>query len=194
MCDSHEDNLAKDTHYDLYIKKEDGNDEQAGNQRQLEVDAKGKSRSLMPAMDLGFSWESMLRFKDIQFKSGGTFKLCFCDSSLLSGVGAACASERDYTVEVGMIHASGVSCLISNPQLQRVSCTEMMHGGLRCYSFMDAPSFEPPKIGVTELGDGTVLTPSSISANCLFMPEEEARANPACQTVAAFQSTDPLRK
>jgi hypothetical protein len=194
MCDSHEDNLAKDTHYDLYIKKEDGNDEQAGNQRQLEVDAKGKSRSLMPAMDLGFSWESMLRFKDIQFKSGGTFKLCFCDSSILPGVGRACASERDYTVEVGMIHASGVSCLISNPMLQRVSCTPQMHGGLRCYSFMDAPSFEPPMIGITVLPDGEVLTPSSISANCLFMPEEEARANPACQTVAGYQSTEPLRK
>jgi hypothetical protein len=194
-CDSHEDNLAADTHYDLYIKKEDGNDEQAGKPpgaRQLED--KDKARALMPAVDLGFSWEEMLRFKDIQFKSGGTFKLCFCDSSLLPGVGRACASERDYTVEVGMIHASGVSCLISNPQLQRVSCTPQKHGGLRCYSFMDAPMFEPPMIGVTVLPDGEVLTPSSISANCLFMPEEEARANPACQTVAGFQSTDPLRQ
>jgi hypothetical protein len=194
-CDSHEDNLAVDTHYDLYIKKEDGNDEQAGKPpgaRQL--DQKAKSRELMPAVDLGFSWENMLRFKEIQFKSGGTFKLCFCDSSILPGVGRACASERDYTVEVGMIHASGVSCLISNPMLQRVSCTPQMHGGLRCYSFMDAPSFEPPMIGITVLPDGEVLTPSSISANCLFMPEEEARANPACQTVAGYQSTEPLRK
>merc|ERR1719313_2200571 len=194
-CDSHEDNLAVDTHYDLYIKKEDGNDEQAGKPpgaRQL--DQKAKSRELMPAVDLGFSWENMLRFKEIQFKSGGTFKLCFCDSSILPGVGRACASERDYTVEVGMIHASGVSCLISNPMLQRVSCTPQMHGGLRCYSFMDAPMFEPPMIGITVLPDGEVLTPSSISANCLFMPEEEARANPACQTVAGFQSTDPLRQ
>merc|ERR1712078_573135 len=67
-----------------------------------------KSRELMPAVDLGFSWEDMLRFKDVQFKSGGTFKLCFCDSSILPGVGRACATERDYTIEVGMIHASGV--------------------------------------------------------------------------------------
>jgi hypothetical protein len=192
-CDSHEDNLAQDTHYDLYIKKEDSNDEQAGKPpgaRKLEQDT---ARELMPAVDLGFSWEAMLRFKDIQFKSGGTFKLCFCDSSLLAP-GRACASERDYTVEVGMIHASGVSCLISNPMLQRVSCTPQMHGGLRCYSFMDAPMYEPPMIGVTVLPDGEVLTPSSISANCLFMPEEEARKNPACQTVAGFQSTEPLRK
>ena len=151
-------------------------------------------RQLLAAKDPGISWDKILRFRDVEFTSGGKFKLCFCDSSLLPGVGRVCATERDYTIEVGMIHSSGVSCLISNPQLQRVSCTPQMHGGLRCYSFMDAPSFEPPMIGVTELGDGEVLTPSSISANCLFMPEEEARANPACQTVAAFQSTDPLRK
>jgi hypothetical protein len=193
-CDSHEDNLAQDTHYDLYIKKEDGNDEQAGKYRERKLEQQAKARELMPAVDLGFSWEEMLRFKDIQFKSGGTFKLCFCDSSILPGVGRACASERDYTVEVGMIHASGVSCLISNPQLQRVSCTPQKHGGLRCYSFMDAPEFEPPMIGITVLPDGEVLTPSSISANCLFMPEEEARANPACQTSSGYQSTDPLRK
>jgi len=191
-CDSHEDNLAQDPHYDLYIKKDDDNDEQAGKTRKLQTEA--KARELMPSVDLGFSWEEMLRFKDIQFKSGGTFKLCFCDSSLLPGVGRVCATERDYTIEVGMIHSSGVSCLISNPQLQRVSCTPQMHGGLRCYSFMDAPSFDPPNIGVTVLPDGEVLTPSSISANCLFMPEEEARANPACQTSSSYQSTDPLRK
>jgi hypothetical protein len=192
-CDSHEDNLAKDTHYDLFIKKDDMNDEQAGKKaRKLEED---KSRELMPAVDLGFSWEDMLRFKDVQFKSGGTFKLCFCDSSILpGGKGMACATERDYTIEVGMIHASGVSCLISNPMLQRVSCTPQMHGGLRCYSFMEAPEFDPPMIGVTVLPDGEVLTPSSISANCLFMPEEEARMNSACQTVAGYQSTDPLRQ
>jgi len=189
-CDSHEDNLAKDTHYDLFIKKDDMNDEQKG-ARKLKED---KSRELMPAVDLGFSWEDMLRFKDVQFKSGGTFKLCFCDSSILPGVGRACATERDYTIEVGMIHASGVSCLISNPMLQRVSCTPQMHGGLRCYSFMEAPEFDPPMIGVTVLPDGEVLTPSSISANCLFMPEEEARENPACQTSSGFQSVDPLRK
>merc|ERR1719191_2251144 len=109
-----------DAHYDLFIQKEDMNDEQAGKPgaRKLET---AKPRELMPAVDLGFSWEEMLRFKDIQFKSGGTFKLCFCDSSLLPGVGRVCATERDYTIEVGMIHSSGVSCLISNPQLQRVS-------------------------------------------------------------------------
>ena len=42
----------------------------------------------------------MLRFKPIQFKSGGTFKLCFCDSTIL-GSGSVCSTERDYKIEVG---------------------------------------------------------------------------------------------
>ena len=45
------------------------------------------------------------------------YKLCFCDASL---VGGKCESEADYSVEVGTIHASGVSCLIQRPELQRV--------------------------------------------------------------------------
>merc|ERR1712182_84534 len=57
-CDSHEDNLAKDTHYDLYIKKNDVNDEQAG-KRARKLEQQAKSRELMPAVDLGFSWEDM---------------------------------------------------------------------------------------------------------------------------------------
>merc|ERR1719313_498439 len=41
-CDSHEDNLAQDTHYDLYIKKEDGNDEQAGKYRERKLEQQAK--------------------------------------------------------------------------------------------------------------------------------------------------------
>merc|ERR1711988_2582 len=107
------------------------------------------TRSLtLAASDFGFSWNAMLRFKPLQFKSGGTFKLCFCDSSLLKP-GSACQTERDYKIEVGTIHASGVSCLIALPQLQRVSCATQYHGGLRCYRHMDALEPPPPVIGTT---------------------------------------------
>merc|ERR1719161_794708 len=41
-CDSHEDNLAQDPHYDLYIKKDDDNDEQAGKTRKLQTEAKAR--------------------------------------------------------------------------------------------------------------------------------------------------------
>merc|ERR1712118_69977 len=81
------------------------------------------------------------------FKSGGTFKLCFCDSSLLAD--GVCMTEKDYKIEVGTIHASGVSCLIADPKLQRVSCPPQAHGGLRCYEHMDAPTPEAPQIGIS---------------------------------------------
>ena len=45
----------------------------------------------------------MLRFKKIEFATGGSFKLCFCDSSLLpthGGVPVPCSSEADYAIEV----------------------------------------------------------------------------------------------
>jgi hypothetical protein len=185
QCSSmNEDYLAPDFNYELLVPSVDSNDEQAG--------APG-SRRLLPAADLGFSWENLMRFRDITFKSGGTFKLCFCDSTIL-GSRSVCSSEKDYKIEVGTIHASGVSCLIANPKLQRVSCEDQKWGGLRCYSFMDAPKPPPPLIGLTEYQSAETVTVSSISANCLFMPEEEARNDPMCQAVAAFQSTDPTRK
>jgi hypothetical protein len=153
-----------------------------------------KERRLLPASDYGFSWDKMLRFKPIQFKSGGTFKLCFCDSSLL-GPGEVCSSEKDYKIEIGTLHASGVSCLIANPKLQRVACTDQMHGGLRCYEHLDeAPRPDAPVIGMTDLPVEDIVSPLSITTMCAFMPEEEARSDPRCQGVAGFQSTDPLRK
>merc|ERR1712216_917706 len=84
----------------------------------------------------------------VQFKSGGTFKLCFCDASLTKD--GVCMTEKDYKIEVGTIHASGVSCLIADPKLQRVSCTPQAHGGLRCYEHMDAPMPVAPQIGIAE--------------------------------------------
>jgi len=184
-CDTHEDNLMPDEHYTLLIRQSDFNDEQAGARR---TQTAQQARRLLPAADLGFSWDKMLRFKPIQFKSGGTFKLCFCDSEIL-GSGSVCSTERDYKIEVGTIHASGVSCLIANPKLQRVSCTGQRHGGLRCYEHMEAPKPEPPMLGVTILPPDEIVTPLSLSAKCLYMPEEEAAADPECQTVSGFQST-----
>lgn len=176
--------LAPDFNYQLLVPNKDSNDEQAG---------APPSRRLLPAADLGFSWDKLLRFRNITFKSGGTFKLCFCDSTIL-GSRSVCTSEKDYKIEVGTIHASGVSCLIANPKLQRVSCEDQKWGGLRCYSFMDAPKPPPPLIGLTEYSSADTVTVSSLSAKCLYMPEEEARSDPMCQAVAAFQSTNPLRK
>jgi hypothetical protein len=185
MCETHTDQLLKDPNYVLLIKGAEKNDEQAG----TTADKLPRERKL--GTDYGFSWSDMLRFKPVQFKSGGTFKLCFCDASItMEGV---CMTEKDYKIEVGTIHASGVSCLIADPKLQRVSCTPQAHGGLRCYEHIDAPMPEAPQIGVAQLPTDEAMPPLDISTLCMFMPEEEARLDPRCQATAGFQSTDPLR-
>jgi hypothetical protein len=94
------------------------------------------------AEDHGYSWDKLLRFNKITFKTGGTFKLCFCDSSIQK----TCSSKKDYSVQVGKIHASGVSCLIQEKSLRKASCVEQFHGSsLRCYSG-DAPHVELPML------------------------------------------------
>lgn len=105
----------------------------------------------LPALDIGFSWDKMLRFAPIRFTSGGTFKLCFCDSALLTA-GRQCRSVEDYAVEVGTVHASGVSCLIGKRELQRADCVAQYHGGLRCYRDRSAPAPAPPALA--PLGQG----------------------------------------
>jgi len=180
--------LKSDPNYMLLIKNKEANDEQAGT-----TSAAGGGRRLLPGKEQGFSWNKMLRFKPVEFKSGGTFKLCFCDSTIL-GPGEVCSTEKDYKIEVGTIHASGVSCLIKNPKLQRVSCEDQFHGGWRCYEHMEAPRPPPPVIGITPLPVPGYVTDLEIDTLCRFMPEEEAAADPRCQTVAGYQSTDPLRK
>jgi len=124
--------------------------------------------SILPVGDTGYSWEKMLRFPLMEFTSGGTFKLCFCDSSM-AGV---CKSEKDYSVEIGTIHSSGVSCLIAKEELQRVSCIPTHHGqSLRCYQPpMEAPNPQPPPIA-----DMTVLKGLSGA----YTPDDAAGL-PAC--------------
>jgi len=123
--------------------------------------------SILPVNDTGYSWEKMLRFPLMEFTSGGTFKLCFCDSSI-----SVCKSEKDYSVEIGTIHSSGVSCLIAKEELQRVSCLSTYHGSsLRCYQPpMEAPNPVPPPIA-----DMTVL--SGLSGS--YTPDPGA-GRPAC--------------
>jgi len=89
-------------------------------------------RHLLAAEDPGISWDQILRFKGLEFQSGGEYKLCFCDSALL-GEGEICNDKTDYTVEVGKIHASGLQCLLSNDKMTRGTCEKQEYDGLRCY-------------------------------------------------------------
>lgn len=168
--------LLEDPNYSLLVKVTDPNQ----GQRRL------AERRLLPAYDFGFSWDSMLRFKPVKFKSGGTFKLCFCDSTILPQ-GETCSTERDYKIEVGTIHASGVSCLIAEPKLQRVSCTQQYgDSGLRCYRHMEAPAPEPPLIA-SGYGSrpGATTADLELETRCMYQPEESAE----CQVVNEYQST-----
>jgi hypothetical protein len=132
---------AEDPPYDLLIKSKDGNDEQ----RRLKSAAPAPVRKLQLNERKDYSFAKLLRFKPIEIATGGTFKVCFCDSTLLAE-GAVCSSVKDFSVTVGTVHASGVSCLISNKKLQRVSCASQLYGGLRCYSMMEAPTPSLPPV------------------------------------------------
>jgi hypothetical protein len=69
---------------------------------------------------------TVLRFPGVTL-AAGRYKVCFCDSAL-----GNCASPAAYDVEVGLVHASGISCLLSEPRLRNVDCVSQFHGGLRC--------------------------------------------------------------
>lgn len=177
-ADTHVDSLAQDPDYKVLVKRSDVNQEHV---RRLQT-------SILEVQDNGYSWDQMLRFRGITFKSGGTFKLCFCDSSLLAG-SSACRSEADYSVEVGTIHASGVSCLIAKPELQRVSCVDQYWGtSLRCYrQYAEPPRPTPPTVGTITSADaphGGGAPTLDVTTRCALMSEEEASADAQCQANA----------
>jgi hypothetical protein len=78
----------------------------------------------------GFSTQEVLRFAPLTLPSAGTYKVCFCDSEVSGG----CSTAEDFSVEVGKVHVSGLSCLLSVPKLQTAKCFEQYFGGMRCVS------------------------------------------------------------
>jgi hypothetical protein len=140
FCDATPQDKAptQDPKYDLLIKVID-------QRRMLESQkpsAVPQERSLLPAMASGYSHMKLLIFQGVKFTSGGTFKVCFCDSTLRGDEG--CTLPEHYGVEVGEVQASGISCLLTNSLFNRKTCVPMgSAGGLRCYSGMP-PDTEPP--------------------------------------------------
>merc|ERR1719326_2058540 len=102
------------------------------------------ARSLLPAIDQGKSWNQILRFNDITFKTGGKFKACFCDPDTLAP-GKYCNMASDYKLEIGTVHVSGVSCLVEDEKFQRGTCVGQYYGGLRCYPDK-APKLKVPTV------------------------------------------------
>lgn len=172
---THIDKLLPDPSYKVLVPRtvQRTADEHADDNEEIPHDSQ-KGPLPDPAVvvkDHGFSWANMLRFKGITFQAGGTFKLCFCDSTLVP----ACRSERDFTVEVGKIHVSGVSCLISQPSLRSAACVEQYYGdspkSLRCYPG-EPPKVSPPMLALKDEVQIMVDPSYSPSTNCAYGPEE----------------------
>jgi len=79
------------------------------------------------------STTTVLRFAPVRLANVGTYKVCFCDYQSFAATGqTACTSLADYTLEIGTIHASGVSCLLTQENLRKHTCRTMAYGGLQC--------------------------------------------------------------
>merc|ERR1712054_230147 len=83
----------------------------------------------------------------------GTFKVCFCDSELL-GKNEVCSKPEHFGVEVGVVHSTGISCLLEKQELRRVDCVEMMPSGVRCYDSGNLPSTKLPALAATDYDKG----------------------------------------
>jgi hypothetical protein len=148
----------------------------------------GRLRRLLPVEDTGISWSELLRFKNVLVPTGGYLKACFCDPQTLST--ATCRSKSDYKVEVGIVHVSGVSCLISDPKLQRGACHEQRYKGLRCYE-SDIINPQPPALATLPSDDSedheeqVDEAEQVLSSWCLYGPEEETRNHPDCRSARA---------
>merc|ERR1711964_101479 len=92
------------------------------------------------------SSEEVLRFAPVGFSrstgSSGKFKVCFCDSALLPAGQSECLAESDYSIEVGDLYVSGVSCLLADQQFRRGLCYPMFHGGLACSEQLSLPEVD----------------------------------------------------
>jgi len=139
-------------------------------------------------MDTGYSCESILRFRHVKFRSGGLFKVCFCDHTLLTGRFMPCKEKGDYMIEIGHIHSSGVSCLVEDARFRRGVCVAQwgVSQGLRCYSGAAPPQPEcgmmAPRPVVTTV-EPTAPEQQVVSSWCLYGPEEQTSSVAMCATV-----------
>jgi hypothetical protein len=186
--------LVPSADYDLFEKMEDDNTRRL--QDRGKTFTKKLVRKLLAAEDPGISWDEMYRYKDITFSSGGEFKLCFCDSSILPGVNNICDTPEDYTIEVGKIHATGLQCLLNDPKMTKGTCVQQHHGGLRCYDGA-APTVAVPTeyLGVPN-PDGQARSDlvTSLIAYCQFAPYDDAMEFPFCGQYRAPPTPAPTTR
>jgi len=155
---------------------------QKSERRATATASEASARSSLPAIDQGKSWNQILRFNEISFKTGGKFKACFCDPDTLAP-GKYCKMASDYKIEIGTIHVSGVSCLVEDAKFQRGTCVAQVHGGLRCYPgaapTLTVPTLPSPIVPQANAPTTPPFSPA-FSSFCLYGPEEETRDDPLC--------------
>jgi hypothetical protein len=189
-------NFHTSTDYDLYVKQVDQNTRRL--QAQGRALTSAQVRRLLTTEDPGISWDTLLRYKDVTFTSGGEFKLCFCDSDLLQeleGPNAVCDGPEDFTIEVGRVHSTGLQCLLSNPKMVRGECAEQMYGGLRCYDD-EVPEHVIPSeyLGVPNpAGADRSALATSLITFCQFAPIQEVMKPEFafCQNYRIFEPSSP---
>jgi len=143
-----------------------------------------------------YSYDSKLIFQNYTFPSGGTFKVCGCDSSnQFSDQATFCRTKADYKIEIGKIHVSGVSCLVNQHKFQRGCCQQQValeggeSSGLRCYS--DAcPTIPPPTpAAIAQVNQALAaaiqndVDPQVRSSFCVYTPEEAQTIGVTCALV-----------
>jgi len=134
------------------------------------------------AQDMGYSYERLLRFYPVQFKDSGSFKVCFCDSTVTS----SCATSGDFLFEIGTIQVSGVSCLLTNPTLRKGQCIQQYHGGLRCFDQGRVVVRHDPPVPA----QGARLAPGggrsvARAMFCQYGPRQETMLDPLCRAMEA---------
>jgi len=134
-----------------------------------------------------WSWKELLRFKQLQFSTGGTYKVCFCDHAHTPS--NSCRSHTDFRIEIGTAHVSGVACLLTNPKLRNRYCSEQEYNGLMCYDQQTYDAVPAPAHvwtpGTVEQAVVQSAAAEALSTFCLRGPAETGRL-PECQVVEEY--------
>jgi len=128
--------LGYDTSYSFLVKSE----LPKRNLQEVQVNWASSARGEL-VLKPGVSTTYNLRFSDLTFTSAGRYKVCFCDSEH-----GPCEEEKDFAVEIGFAHVSGVHCLLTVPKLRATQCYQQYYGGLSCSETLpvapvDAPAY-----------------------------------------------------
>jgi len=131
------------------------------------------------------SWNELLNFGGVTFSSGGTFKVCACDSTVATSTSSEfCRTKDQFLIDAGKVHVSGVSCLIEHSRFQRGVCVEQASGGHRCYETA-APTLTVPTATADTVnylpneGPAATATAQSFttSTSCLYGTEEQRNSS-----------------